>query len=110
MKLLVDLDGTVCKPSGNYPEIGEPKKDVIVTLNHLKKDGYEVWIHTCRDWRQEKKIKQWCEENHLHIDGVICGKPLGIFIDDLAIEPMEEQDLKTKITEKTDRLKREWRI
>ena len=105
-KILVDLDGTVCEPSGHYPEIGKPREDTIKKINQLKKNGHEVWIYTCREWWQEEEIKNWCKKNHLNIDGVICGKPLGIIIDDLAITP-EETNPKT-VQQKIDKLKEEW--
>jgi len=83
----VDFDGVLAEPA-DYPKIGKPKQEIIGELVWLKKEyGYSIWLYTCRDWWQEDDLRRWCDANGVPIDGIICGKPLGIIVDDLSINP-----------------------
>ena len=43
----VDFDGTLCENA--WPNIGEPKSDVIYMLKKLRKEGSKLILWTCRE-------------------------------------------------------------
>ena len=90
MKVLVDLDGTLTTET-KWPEIGEPNLAIISDLKDLKRDGFEIVVFTTRTWWSEKEIMKWCVDVAGFVpDGILCGKPLGIIVDDLAVNPRHE--------------------
>lgn len=44
--LAVDFDGTICDDL--FPGIGPPRANVIVAMRALRREGWEIVIHTCR--------------------------------------------------------------
>ena len=43
----VDFDGTLCE--NIWPNIGDPKSDVIYMLKKLRKEGNKLILWTCRE-------------------------------------------------------------
>jgi len=84
--IYVDLDGTLTKRT-EYPEIGEPDLNVLADIQSLQGEGHRIVIHTCRDWFQEEMIREWCKRYYLEPDFVLCGKPFGVYVDDLSVNP-----------------------
>ncbi len=100
MRIIIDLDGTICeikKKNQTYSEVKlkEGAKDFI---DNLKKDGHYIIIHTARNMRTcnsnigkvNKNIGlitlQWLKTNEIQFDEIYFGKPNGdIYIDDRSI-------------------------
>jgi len=99
LKLLVDIDGTLTEP-GSYLDFGEVRVGVVEALRQLHKNGYKIVIYTCRGWWQEEKIRRWCDAWKIPYDEIICGKPLGIIIDDLAVNPALENAIVWAVEDK----------
>jgi len=70
--IAVDFDGTLNEHK--FPEIGEPKEDVIafVCFHHLL--GTKIILHTCRENDEEKpyltEALDWCKKHNVPIDAV----------------------------------------
>lgn len=89
MKILVDLDGTLTADA-QYPDIGDPNPSVVSDLKALQSDGHEIVVYTTRTWWEEKEIMRWCADVAGFVpDGILCSKPLGIIVDDLAVNPRD---------------------
>jgi hypothetical protein len=83
---LVDFDG-VLATKGSYPEVGDPIYMNILEVQEFHREGYQIVLYTSRDWWQEDMLREWCERNDVPVDFIICGKPLGIVVDDYSINP-----------------------
>lgn len=68
MILAVDFDGTICKH--DYPEIGEPNRDIISLLIKLRKSGVKLILWTCRGGVYLKDAVKWCKHNGLEFDAI----------------------------------------
>ena len=64
----VDFDGTLCED--RYPEIGEPKQDVIELVQSYQKEGCKTVLWTCRNKEALDAAVAWCEEHGLKFDAV----------------------------------------
>jgi capsule biosynthesis phosphatase len=97
--LVVDLDQTLCelrKPGQDYLEV-LPLPGAIEALQAFKVKGWSIIVHTARGMgslqgniaRIESEvlptIKKWLDKWGMPYDGVVVGKPLGIYVDDKAI-------------------------
>ena len=99
MRIIVDLDGTICpiKATGqSYADL-KPLPGAIEKLNALKYDGWYIVIQTARNMATQesnlgKVIKNigkitldWLEEFEVPYDEIYFGKPNGqIYLDDRA--------------------------
>ncbi|WP_127531391.1 HAD hydrolase family protein [Paenibacillus kobensis] len=99
MRIVVDLDGTICKLKGEGQSYADvvPLDGAIEALYQLKSEGHTIIIHTARNMRTTagnvgKVIAnvgmlthQWLNHYAVPYDELIFGKPYGdIYIDDLA--------------------------
>lgn len=66
--IAVDFDGTLCE--NNWPEIGEPKKEVITYLKERQAAGDKLILWTCRVGEMLEKAVKWCIEQALKFDAV----------------------------------------
>ncbi|MHC1572309.1 MAG: hypothetical protein ACXQTL_06130 [Methanosarcinales archaeon] len=109
MKILVDLDKTLTKEPV-FPEIGEPNPEVIDALKRLQDEEFEIVIYTSRSWWSERDIVKWCLLNGLVPNEIICGKPVGILVDDLAVNPRgkDEESLYREIKQRVEEFKEDW--
>ena len=64
----VDFDGTLCE--NIWPNIGEPKSDVIYMLKKLRKEGNKLILWTCREGPLLDEAVRWCEDKGLYFDAV----------------------------------------
>ena len=98
IKLVFDIDDTICNNKNRDYENAIPFKDVIKKINKLHKQGAKITLYTSRgmvscNGNIEKIIKKnktilenWLEKNNVEYDELIFGKPLGdMYIDDKAI-------------------------
>lgn len=81
--LLVDFDRTICREaSGEYYTPGEPMSGVVESLTELRELGYKIMVFTARPSSDTIVIEKYCKDFGIPIDGVFCGKPLGLLIID----------------------------
>lgn len=66
--IAVDFDGTLCE--NNWPEIGEPKNEVITYLKNRQAAGDKLILWTCRVGEMLEKAVKWCIEQALEFDAV----------------------------------------
>ena len=62
----IDFDGTLCELA--WPEIGQPKHDVIEYCKQLKADGHKLILNTCREGDMLHKAIAWCMGHGLTFD------------------------------------------
>lgn len=66
--IAVDFDGTLCEYQ--WPEIGEPKKEVITYLKERQAAGDKLILWTCRVGEMLEKAVKWCAGQGLEFDAV----------------------------------------
>jgi len=64
----VDFDGTLCK--NKYPDIGEPRQEVLAMVKGLRWGGAKLILWTCREGELLEKAVEWCKEQGLEFDAV----------------------------------------
>ncbi len=64
--MAVDFDGTVT--TGEFPELGEPRRGVKEALDWFKENGGTIIIWTCRAGKDEKKAKRFLEKHGIPFD------------------------------------------
>lgn len=98
IKLVFDIDDTICNNKNRDYANAIPFKNVINKINKLHKQGVKITLYTSRGMVScngdiEKIIKknkvvleEWLKKNKVEYDELIFGKPLGdMYIDDKAI-------------------------
>ena len=68
LKMAVDFDGTLCQDK--YPEIGEPKEDIIELVKSYQRQGWRLILWTCRTDEYLEAAVNWCKEHGLVFDAV----------------------------------------
>lgn len=64
----VDFDGTLCENA--FPEIGEPKQNIIQVIKNYKEKGFRIILWTCRNREQLTQAVEWCTEQGLEFDAI----------------------------------------
>lgn len=111
MRIMVDLDGVICKlknPDQSYFDV-EPNKDVIELMKEWKDQGHTILIYTARHMRTckgdvtevikriGKVTEDWLKKWNVPYDELYYGKPYAdIYIDDLALTFNTAKDIKAK--------------
>lgn len=104
MIIAVDFDGTLVEDA--FPEIGEPKEEIISWVKRQKKLGHKIILWTSRNKEHLTNAIIWCEKNGLEFDSINCNikevqdefhsdtrKVLAdIYLDDKALNPMSVLD------------------
>lgn len=87
MRLIVDLDGTICSEEKTYSRsLAKPNKGAKETLNSLYNDGHTIIIYSARTWMEYEMTADWLKKNGIKYHQLILGKPVGDYwIDDRAI-------------------------
>jgi len=62
----IDFDGTLC--TNTWPEIGQPKPDVIEYCKRLKEQGHKLILSTCREDKLLTNAITWCAQRGLYFD------------------------------------------
>ena len=102
MRIVIDLDGTICeirKEGQEYPDVA-PKMAAIRAIRALKAKGHTIIIHTARHMktcegnvgavvaRVGPATIQWLHRHKVPYDEIHFGKPWGeLYIDDQAMLP-----------------------
>ena len=69
MKIIaIDFDGTLCENC--YPEIGEPKMDVIKRAINEQANGAKLILWTCRQDISLMAAVDWCAKYELAFDAI----------------------------------------
>ena len=64
----VDFDGTLCEDA--FPDIGEPKYDIIKAVQEYKSYGWKIILWTCRNYEFLDRAVMWCKRHGLEFDAV----------------------------------------
>lgn len=68
MIIAVDFDGILCEDK--FPEIGEPKYQIISYIRQLIDKGHEVILWTVRNGQELEDAINWCNDYGLHFCAV----------------------------------------
>ena len=98
IKLVFDIDDTICNNKNRDYENAIPFKDVIKKINKLHKQGAKITLYTSRGMvscngdidkiikKNKAILEKWLEKNKVEYDELIFGKPIAdMYIDDKAI-------------------------
>lgn len=66
--IAVDFDGTLCE--NKYPEIGEPKNNMLDYVKVRREYGDKIILWTCRVGEMLENAVKWCAERGLEFDAV----------------------------------------
>lgn len=64
----IDFDGTLCTDA--FPEIGEPREDIIEFVKAAKEAGDRLILWTCRVEDRLAEAVEWCAERGIIFDAV----------------------------------------
>ena len=71
--LAVDYDDTLFE--GSWPDLGDPKQDIIDKVKEFKANGAELVLWTCREGVSLEEAEKRCAEVGLEWDGVNTNAP-----------------------------------
>jgi len=84
--IAIDMDGTICSINDKYQDC-ELLEGARESINHIKKKGYKVYIHTGRHILNAEITIKWLIDNKIEYDHIVFGKPPAkYYIDDKAIK------------------------
>mgnify|MGYP001208644582 CR=1 FL=1 len=88
MKLVIDLDGTICEEKKQFSRsLAKPIKGAVDALKNLKNNGNTIILYSARTWAEYEMTVDWLSKHQIPYDQLILGKPQGDYwIDDRAIE------------------------
>lgn len=69
MIIAVDFDGTLTEKD-IYPDIAQPRTDLINWLKQKKNNGHKLILWTCRIGIRLNEAVAWCREQGLEFDAV----------------------------------------
>lgn len=83
--IAIDIDGTICSVEEDYSKcILMP--GCLEALNHIRDQGYLIFLHTGRHINNFEITVNWLKENNVIYDNIVFGKPPAkYYIDDRAI-------------------------
>ena len=102
VKLVFDIDDTICNNKNRDYENATPFKNVIKKINKLHKQGAKIILYTSRGMvscngdidkiikKNKAILEKWLAKNKVEYDELIFGKPLGdMYVDDKAINLLD---------------------
>lgn len=63
-----DFDGTLCE--NKFPEIGEPKEDIVKLLKIFNENKWNIIIWTCRSNNYKDNMVDWLNDNKIPYDSI----------------------------------------
>lgn len=118
MRIIIDLDHTICAPDEDADQAADPNKKyreavpnhtLIERLREYREKGFTIVVHTSRNMRtyngNAEKICEftlpiildWLQRHNVPYDEVIVAKPWcgfeGFYVDDRALRPSEFTNL-----------------
>jgi hypothetical protein len=99
MKLVIDLDGTICSEEKQFSRaIAMPIKGAIDALKLMKAQGYTIIIYSARTWAEYEMTVDWLARHGATYDQLILGKPQGDYwVDDRALQFTDWETILGKI-------------
>ncbi len=99
MRLIIDLDGTICTEEKTFSRsLAKPKLDSVESIKKLKAQGHTIIIYTARHWNEYEMTDEWLKKNDIPFDQLFMGKPVGEYwIDDRAIKFSTWKEVLNKI-------------
>lgn len=99
MKIIIDLDGTICTEEKTYSRsMATLLPGARESLLKFKQEGYIIIIFSARSWAEYEMTYDWLLRNSVPFDQLVLGKPQGdIWIDDRAIGFNNWESVMTKI-------------
>jgi len=87
MRIIIDLDGTICtEKSFKNRKQSKLIKGAKTSIDKLYKKN-NITIYTARGWNELKTTKSWLKKNKIKYHQLILGKPVGdVWIDDRALK------------------------
>ena len=88
MKLVVDLDGTICSEEKQFSRaIARPIEGAIDALRLIKNQGHTIIIYSARTWAEYEMTVDWLDRYGVSYDQLVLGKPQGDYwVDDRALQ------------------------
>lgn len=66
--IAVDFDGCLC--TNNWPDVGQPNRQLIRMLKTARSKGNKVILWTCREGKLLEEAVKWCERQGLRFDAI----------------------------------------
>ena len=87
MRLIIDIDGTICSEELTFSRsLAVPKQGAVEAVNKLYESGHTILLYTARSWNEYEMTEDWLKRNGFNYHQLIMGKPIGdVWIDDRAI-------------------------
>lgn len=87
MKIVIDMDGTICEEVPTFEKaLSKPIKGAVDKINKLYDNGHFITIYTARGWAEFRMTEAWLEAHGIKYHVLMCGKPIyDLWIDDRAI-------------------------
>ena len=87
MRLIIDLDGTICSEEKTYSRsMAQVKPGAREYLSRMHSEGHTIIIYSARTWQEYEMTAHWLQTNQIPYHQLILGKPIGDYwIDDRAI-------------------------
>ena len=88
MRIIIDLDGTICTEEDyEYRIKAKLMKGAKKSIDSLKKKGHKIIIYSARPWSQYNMTNNWLKKKKIKFDYLLLGKPIGDFwIDDRSLK------------------------
>ena len=83
MKLVIDIDGTICIIEKKYKDmqknykIAIPRNDVIQKINKLFDKGNKIILYSSRHWIDFDLTIKWLKKFNVKYHTLVLGKPVG---------------------------------
>ena len=92
---VIDLDGTICDERKTFERsLAILKPGAREVINHLYDTDWRIIIFTARGWAEYEMTLRWLNDNDVHFDELIMGKPIyDLWIDDKAMSARDWEDL-----------------
>ena len=87
MRLVIDLDGTICSEHRQFSRsLAKPLDAAVESLRQLRELGHTIIVYSARTWEEYEMTVDWLDRHKIPFDQLILGKPQGdIWIDDRAL-------------------------
>ena len=86
MKIILDLDGTICSEEKFENRQKAKLLDGAKKSIDILKKKNKIIIYSARGWHEYNQTFRWLKKNKIYFDQLILGKPIGdVWIDDRAI-------------------------
>ena len=88
MKLIIDLDGTICSEEKQFSRaMAVPIEGAIDALKLIKTQGHTIIIYSARAWAEYEMTVDWLGRYGVCYDQLVLGKPHGDYwVDDRALQ------------------------